>query len=412
MNNLCLFFQVHHPLHLQRFRYFDHGKSKNYFKLDNIQNEITHYAQNFVIPANEALLKLIKQTSGKLKVSFYISGTALDLFLTYAPQVLSSFQKLADSGSVEFTGGTAGHSIISLSGNKLEFKQQVKKYHERIAYFFNQEPQIFVNSDLLYSNDLAKMIGETGYQAVLINGTNKLLAEKSPNFLYKNDVAPNSLIFARNESLSNSLESIFSGKNLDKTILPLLNSFRPEEPVTSICIDYSKLVGLKRGRLSLFRQMILSVVNSEDQQFSLPSEIIGQYGAVDTLNAPETVCWKEHFHPDYYPGNDLQKDAINQLNRLIKKTEHITDYALKNDCLYLQQTDHFHLMDDNMFMHPPENLPFGYDLSKYDYYINYMNVLGDLELRIKEENQKVKTGKASAPPTTARIRNIKEQKTK
>lgn len=412
MNNLCLFFQVHHPLHLQRFHYFDQGKSKNYFKQENIQNEITRYTQNFITPANEALLKLIKQTEGKLKVSFYLSGVALDLFLTYAPRVLNSFQKLADSGSVEFTGGTACHSIISLAGNREEFRHQATAYHQRIAYFFNQEPQIFVNSDLLYSNEIAKMIGETGYRAVLVSGTSKLLGNQSPNFLYQNAETPDTLIFARNETVSNTLETIFAGKNFVRTALSPANLVSPEEPVTSICIDYSKLGGLKRGRFSLFKQFVNSVANSEHQRFSLPSEIIGRYGAVGNIDVPEPVCWKERFHPDYYPGNDLQKDAITQLKRLIKKAEQVSDYTLKNDCLYLGQTDHFHLMDDNMFTHQPENLPFGYDLSKYDYYINYMNILDDLEQRIKEKSQILKQGKAAVPSKTDSLRNLKEQKAK
>ena len=171
MKNICLFFQIHHPFTFQTFRFFDIGGSKSYYDDSRIEREIHEAATNFYLPTNEFLLKLIHQSKGKFKISFYISGTSLDQFLQYEPSVINSFRNLAETGSVEFIGGTSSHSISSLADSTVEFKLQVKRNQERMEYYFGQKPQTFANTDLLYSNQIARIISETGYQAMITNGT-------------------------------------------------------------------------------------------------------------------------------------------------------------------------------------------------------------------------------------------------
>ncbi|MEG2865876.1 MAG: alpha-amylase, partial [Mucinivorans sp.] len=106
MKNLCLYFQVHQPYRLKKYRFFNMGKDHFYF--DDFLNRtvMQRVSHDSYLPMNELLLRLIARSDGKLRVAFSISGTAIEQFRQYAPEVLDSFRALADTGCVEFLAET------------------------------------------------------------------------------------------------------------------------------------------------------------------------------------------------------------------------------------------------------------------------------------------------------------------
>ena len=93
MKSVCLFFQVHQPFRHRRYRFFDIGNDHYYY--DDYANEtiMRRVAENSYLPTNKLLLKLADKLEGKFKVSFSITGLALEQFELYAPEVIESFQK-------------------------------------------------------------------------------------------------------------------------------------------------------------------------------------------------------------------------------------------------------------------------------------------------------------------------------
>jgi alpha-amylase len=106
MRTLCLYFQIHQPFRFRRYRFFDIGSQHYYY--DDYMNEsiMRKVADKCYLPANKIMLDLIKKHEGKFKVAFSISGTAIDQFELYAPEVIDSFKKLANTGCVEFLSET------------------------------------------------------------------------------------------------------------------------------------------------------------------------------------------------------------------------------------------------------------------------------------------------------------------
>ena len=95
MKTICLYFQIHQPFRFKRYRFFEIGNNHYYY--DDYSNEsiLRKVANKCYLPANKVLLDLFKEYGCRFKVAFSISGTALDQFELYAPDVLESFQKLA-----------------------------------------------------------------------------------------------------------------------------------------------------------------------------------------------------------------------------------------------------------------------------------------------------------------------------
>lgn len=391
MKNICLYFQIHHPFHFRTFRFFDVGESKSWYDDSRNEREIQEAVTNYYLPTNNFFLKLIHKAKGKFKLSYHISGTSLEQFKMYAPIMLNSFRQLADTGQVEFTGGTASHSIASLADKKDEFKRQIALNKEEIEYYFGQIPQLFANSDLLFTNQIAETVAELGYQTIFTNGAKKILQWRSPNFLYSGKDLNGIKIFFRNESISNEFSSLLCGPgNLEKPeqmeqFFAILNTIRPEEPLVNIYLNYKLMGGIGLDiKQRFFGIFVSKIIEDQTFNFSLPSGIAGQFSPVGEIGSEEPVCWVEHFHSSWYPGNELQKEAMKQLLKLEKQVVGSTDPNLKTDWLYLQTSDQFQLMDEN---HPDYNEHCNFQSAyktRYDAFINFMNILEDFRLRLKE----------------------------
>ncbi len=393
MKSICLNFQVHHPFHFQTFRFLDIGSEKSYYDDLRIEREINEAAINYYLPSNNFLLKLINKSKGKLKVAFYISSTAIDQFLMYEPEVLTSFRQLAETGQVEFLGSTMSHSLISLTNLKTELINQLKDYQAKILYLFGKKPQVFVNSDLLYSDFIGKDVADAGYRAMITNGSRKTLIWRSPNYVYSNSFMPKMHVYFRNELISDELAGHLNRLNSDKkeininSFLSLLNNLNKEEPILNLYLDYKSLGGFGIDKKEKYFQTLVSQINRmRDIDFVLPSEIAERYGPVSEINATEPICWLNNFHSYYHPGNELQTEAIKQLYMLNNMVSGIDELNLQKDWQYLQTTDHIHLMDDQ---HPAYSGDGNYQYkTKYDAFINFMNILDDFRLRIHKESKK------------------------
>src|SRR5690554_3656038 len=118
MKSICLFFQIHQPFRYRRYWFFDIGNDHYYY--DDYSNETTirKIASKSYLPNNELFKQLIKKHAGQFKLSFSISGVTLDLLELYAPEVIDSFKKLADTSCVEFVAETYAHSFSSLKSKE------------------------------------------------------------------------------------------------------------------------------------------------------------------------------------------------------------------------------------------------------------------------------------------------------
>ncbi len=198
--SICLYFQVHQPTRLRQYRFFDIGKDSHYY--DDFANRtiLKRVARKCYLPMNELLLGAIKASKGKLKVAFSLSGSVLEQFDRYAPEVIESFQALAKTGCVEFLSETYYHSLASI-GNEAEFRHQVLKHQAAIKEFFGQTPTTFRNTELVYSDSIGKLVYDMGFKTVLTEGARHIMGWRSPNYLYSNDLVEDQKLLLRNYML-------------------------------------------------------------------------------------------------------------------------------------------------------------------------------------------------------------------
>jgi len=110
-----------------------------------------------MLPAGErVLLKLINQHQGRFKVAYSLTGVLLEQLQMYAPEVLSTFHALAETGCVEFLRRTYYHSLSFLYSPRSSSSSQ--EACRTIEGLFSQTPTVFRNTELIYNNELALLV--------------------------------------------------------------------------------------------------------------------------------------------------------------------------------------------------------------------------------------------------------------
>ncbi len=388
MKSVCLYFQIHHPLKLKKYRFFNMGNDS--FYLDEYQNKSTTIkaASSCYIPANNILLDKIQQSNGKFKVSFAISGMAIELFKTYAPEVLISFKELAATGCVDFLVEPYSHSLSSLV-SKEEFASQVKRHAKLIETEFGITPTTFVNTELIYSSGIGEMVAELGYSTVVTEGAKHILGWKSPGFVYADSAYPKVKLLLRNSSLCDDLRYRFGDKTWDQW--PLTTSKyidwinNTDGDIVNLFMDY-EVFGCNNNTESGifdFLEYLPSDAIEQGIEFAFAKDVINKFQPVAALGISHPISWADEERDiTSWFGNEIQREAIEQLYSVREKVEAINDDNLNYVWDFMQSSNHFYYMSTKWFVAENNANINPYD-SPYEAFMNYMNVCSDFKRQVE-----------------------------
>jgi alpha-amylase len=349
-------------------------------------------AERCYLPANAVILELIKKHKKTFKVSYSISGTALEQFEMYAPDVLESFKALAKTGCVEFIGETYSHSLASLASRE-EFEAQVKKHSDAIEKFFGVRPKTFRNTELIYSDAIGERVAEMGFVAMLTEGAKHILGWKSPNFVYANAINPKLKVLLRNFRFSDDIAFRFSDKNWDGYPLTAdkytswLGGIDPNDEVVNLFMDYETFgehQWAASGIFEFLRYLPSAIFAGGKFEFLTPSEVVKKHQVVAPIHVPHAISWADEERDlTAWLGNELQHEAFQKIYQLGDKIALSDNAALLADWRALQNSDHFYYMSTKWFSDGEVHKYFNPYESPYDAFINYMNVVSDFLLRVK-----------------------------
>ncbi|MGM9762173.1 MAG: glycoside hydrolase family 57 protein [Candidatus Cryptobacteroides sp.] len=387
--SVCLYFQVHQPTRLRLYRFFDIGKDSHYY--DDFANRtiLKRIAQKCYLPMNELLLDAIKCNKGKFKLAFSISGSALEQFDRYAPEVIDSFRKLADTGCVEFLCETYNHSLASLASRQ-EFEHQVNKHKEAIEHYFGVTPKTFRNTELIYSDSIGKDVYDLGFKTILTEGARHIMGWQSPNYLYRNDIKSGLKVLLRNYSLSDDIAFRFSNRGWSEWPLTAEKYVgwlkAAEGEIVNLFMDYETFGEHQSedcGIFSFMRALADFVCKDSELEFVTPSRAATKHKPVGEISVPEAISWADEERDlSAWLGNELQQDAYNKLYALEEKLSLADNEALWADYGHLQESDHLYYMCTKFFSDGEVHSRFNPYSGPYDAFINYMNVLSDFSIRV------------------------------
>lgn len=393
MKTICFYFQIHQPFRLKRYRFFDIGNDHYYYDDFNNEEIMSRIAHRSYIPANYTLLEMIKNSNGKFKAAFSISGVALEQFEIYVPEFIDSMRDLAKTGCVEFLSETYAHSLASLKDPE-EFVDQVKMHDDKIEMLFGQRPKVFRNTELIYSDEIAGMVASMGFKGCITEGAKHILGWKSPNYLYSSAAVPKLKLLLKNSKLSDDISFRFS--NYEWNEYPLtadkfvnwITTLPETEQIINLFMNYETLGELQPRETGIFEFMKALPRFAEEKgiSFSTPTEIISKLKPVDSLSVPYPISWAdEERDTSAWLGNLLQNEAFEKLYSMAERVRLCNDRRLKQDWNYLQASDHFYYMCTKHFSDGAVHSHYSPYDSPYEAFTNYMNVLSDFIVRVKAQ---------------------------
>lgn len=403
MSAVCLYFQVHQPHRIKQYRFFDIGADHSYFNDESeskVNNEriLRKVAHKCYLPANDTIHSIL-QDHPEFKASFSISGTALEQFAMYAPEVLDSFRRLIDTGRVELLSETYYHSLSFLRSPR-EFRDQIRMHRRLVEELFGVSPTVFRNTELIYRNDIAHMIADLGYLGMLAEGADHVLGWRSPNFLYHAKDNPDFKILLKNYKLSDDIAFRFGERSWAEWPLTApkfanwVSSHNGSGEVINLFMDYETFGEHQwedTGIFAFLRSLPGEILAHPDNSFMTVSEAINAHRSVGEFDAPHYVSWADVERDlSAWQSNPIQHDALRSIYELEGAVRAANDPKLLEDWRRLTTSDHFYYMCTKWWSDGDVHAYFNPYQSPYDAFIAYMNVLEDLRYRLR-------TGKKQSP---------------
>lgn len=412
MASVVFYFQVHQPHRLRRYSVFDADP----FYFDDARNAqiCRKVADKCYRPATALILDLVKRHKGRFRVSYSLTGTVIDQLEQFCPDVLDLFRRLNDTGCVEFLAETYAHSLSFLY-SKREFTEQVDLHTRRIQGLFGQTPRVFRNTELIYSNELARHLadmkdaaGEPRFLGAVCEGVDRLLGYRSPNYLYAPPGEPRArdgrpfALLLKNYRLSDDIAFRFSNRGWAEWPLSAekfagwVNQINGDGFLCNLFMDYETFGEHQWEDTGIFRFLDalpekVFDINPGHNHFNTPSDALRQFEPVGVYDAPQYISWAD-LERDLtaWLGNAMQHNAMDETYRLERDIRRAAESGrdpegyLLGDWRKLTTSDHFYYMCTKYFADGDVHKYFNPYDSPYDSYINFMNVLDNLRTRVAD----------------------------
>lgn len=423
MKNICLYFQLHQPVKLRRYRFFDIGNDHYYY--DDYANEsnINKLAHTCYLPTNKIIIDLIKKFKGKFSVAFSISGSMIDQLKIYAPEVLESFKAMAKTGQVEFLAETDSHSLAS-TRNFDEFKRQIAAHVKLIEETFGQVPVSFRNTDLIYSDEIGECVAGMGFKVMLAEGAKQTLGWKSPNYMYCNAIEPRLKVLARNYHMSDDIALRFSNQTWSEWPLTAqkfkdwCDGLDQREEVINLFMNYETFGAahpVESGIQDFLAALPAVFLDDPNYAFVTPAKAAQKLQSASAIHVPSATSWlDEERDLTAWLGNEMQVEAVDKLYALAPKVAKCTDEAILKDWQYLQSADNFYYMGTKFFANGANRAFFSPYATPYEAFINYMNILTDFAGRLNsavpdDDNAEVEALKAENAKLLSDVSALEKQ---
>jgi alpha-amylase len=377
---------MHAPYRLKRYRFFEIGHDHYYYDDMATEEHVNWLVQTSYMPLCQTIKDMINLSKGKFHCALSVSGTMIEMFEQFSPEMIDILKELAATKCVEFLATPYAYSLAS-EYNAEEFKKQLKFQGELLETILGVKAQCVWNTELLYTDEEAYNLNKMGYKVILTEGAKHVLSWKTPNKVYQSAGAPKMKVLLRNEGLSDELSFHFSDPGwynfpMDaEKYANMLHALPEGEDIINIWVG-AETFGIRQNAgtgIFDFLKALPYYALEREMGFMTPSEAAKKLSAEDVLSSPYPLTWSgEAKDLSVYTGNDLQQEALNKLYAVAERVHLCQDKALKTNWLRLQDVNYLHYMNhidqgETQFE------------SAYDAFINYMNVLSDFLQTVEEQ---------------------------
>lgn len=353
--------QIHEPYPMDR-DYRNYVGSKHD---DGHRHATGEVMKSYYGSINEALSNLI-DSNPDIRICFSVSGPALMQFERYAPEILEGFRRLHQTGCVEFVGETSYHSLACMISAD-EFKAQVLEHREMMHRYLQAEAEVFMNTGLIYQDDIGLLLSQMNFKGVLANGDYK----EGEGEVYRHPDEDSFAVFVQHASLTTALSQLLSYN------LPL------DDYLETVCRadGDTAIVGLKLQPMYCrdevaepWMKLLYDMAAHKGIALSTFSDIINTTKTAVRHSRMFKSWSSEQNGLSQWLGNEMQKKAFDELNALKESVGNLSDPVIISQWRSLQVSDHFRYMITDVAPYDDRPSPYA---SPYEAFSDYMNILSD-----------------------------------
>lgn len=415
MPQICLYLHIHQPFRLKEFTLDELGREQGYFSDDTDLNrevfdKITKKSYYPMLRLIDTLLK----NQPKFKISFSITGVWLEQAQLFQPKLIELINSIINSGRAEILAETYHHTLSSLY-SEAEFKKQVEDHVSLIYKTFGVTPTSFRNTELVYSNQVARQVAALGFKGILSEGVDRVLHGRTLTKAYYS-VGPEQLpVLLKHAQLSDDVAFRFSNREWQwypLTVERYLNwvEIYSEKELVNLFMDFETFGEHQwedSGIFTFFERFISDFSQKKWNTFVTPGEVFAQLpyqpivdeGEALTkedlapaelrYDAPVPISWADVDRDlTAWLENAFQQDCIEQLYALEAGVLQSGDEALIHDWRKLQTSDHFYYMCTKWSADGDVHAYFSPYRDPFEAYRRYSIVLADIKHRLWSHGHK------------------------
>ncbi len=350
MPDVCLYFQVHQPHRLLPLRPKKPGLSPPY-EDEKLNREILNrVADNCYLPANAMFKQRIEENHGLFRMALSLTGTVIEQFRKFRPDVLESFQELVATGGVELLAETYYHSLAFVYSEK-EFQRQVDMHLDLMEECFSVRPKVFRNSELIYNNAIAAKAETLGFDGVIGEGTPAFTEGISPNYAYHAPDTARIRTLLRNHTLSNDLAFRFSDPSWGGFPLTWekFTGWIGHSPgdLINLFMDYESIGEHQKQEQGIYEfwRKVPEILIESGSQWVTPADAVSIYSSSQEYDCPKVTSWADAERDlSAWTGNAMQKEALAAIRALEEAVLAKADPVLTDTWGRLQSSDHLYWM--------------------------------------------------------------------
>lgn len=392
---VVLYLHVHQPWRLKDYTIFDTARDHGYFNGSgeddrNNRRVFDKVADKSYRPMNKLLLRLL-QENDDFKLSLSITGTFVEQARAFAPDVLDDFRALVATGKVEIVAETYHHSLAFFY-SRSEFERQVALHRDMVLREFGTVPTAFRNTELAYNDSLAKWADESGYEAILAEGWDPILAGRTPNTPYRPTGTEHVRLLTKNYRLSDDIAFRFGDKAwvgwpLDTgSYEQWLDAALHDGDLINLFMDYETFGEHQwqdTGIFDFFERFVKTWADRPDRTFHTVTGAARAFEPKEELSMYHTVTWADSERDlTAWTGNAMQQEVLRHLYDLEHDIVRSGDIELLGDWRKLQTSDHAYYMCTKWFRDGDVHAYFSPYDSPYDAFLYFMNAVRDLRYRL------------------------------
>lgn len=391
MPSVSLGFKVHIPYRLKTFIPGEVGVYDNWFDGQACKVVVDKLSDECYLPTTKIIHSLIKQHRENFKISFSFSGTVLELLQRYRPDALNSFKQLVNTGCVEIFSETYYHSLSWLH-SKNEFKRQIEKHDDLIKLVFGVQPFVFRNTELIYNNDLARYISQSGYKGIFCEGLERILKGRTPNHTYAAPGNGDFGLLLRNVRLSDDIAFRFDDLTWNEQPLTAekyaswLHNLNEDSCNVNLFFDYETFGIHKKAGSGIFEfleHLPLAILSNRNWKFVTPSEALENCYPKDIYDTPKTISWEAKEMVNCVSSENMMQN--NTLRKIYSLEQMVMNSKMPGAIEWwgsLQSADHFYYMCNNGRTENDTYRLLNPFKSNEEAFENYKNAVADFEIKL------------------------------